>query len=389
MKCKILIPLLCVLPLAVCNAGSVRLWSGDTLKGKISWDPKTGLTITPDPATPGTPVTSTKIDLTKVRDTIFTDPVAPAAPAVPPVPVPPPSQPVGVFLTNGDFIAGVTRDIESPVVKVEAQPVPATSIAWIIFNPIPLDKFPKVAPGHTGAILPGGDFFEGTFAGIQEYRIGINSPLLGPQRFPMDQIAAVVMHDRQPSQALYMVTANNGSSFQTDDLKFDKQGVDFQDPILGPIKLKFWDIKEIAAGSGRFQIITDSDPVATATLGSAAKTPDDFQVQPGADPAAPATLLTRVNIPITYAVPVGLTVFSATIAVPKDSPAGTHFTFAVYGDGRFLIQRSLPIGVGDPPQLFRMELSNVHTISLRVEPSFAGGPDKIYGQWIGPMLFRP
>lgn len=371
----------------MCNAGSVRLWSGDTLKGKIAWDPKTGLTITPDPAAPGVPVSSTKIDLTKVRDAIFVDPDPQAAPAAPDHP---PSQPVGVFLTNGDFVAGNVHDIENPVIKVEAQPVPATGIAWIILNPIPLDKFPKVPPGRTGAVLPSGDFFEGAFAGIQDYRIGINSPLLGPQRFPMDQIAAVIMHDRQPSQALYMVTATNGSSFQADDLKFDKQGINFQDPILGPIKLKFWDIKEIGSGSGRFQIITDSDPVAIAAPGATvAKAPEDFQIVSGTDSTAPATLLTRVNVPVTYTVPAGMTVFTATIAVPKDSPAGTHFTFAVYGDGRFLIQRSLPIGLGDPPQIFKTELSNVHTISLRVEPSFAGGPDKIYGQWTGPMLFRP
>jgi len=165
------------------------------------------------------------------------------------------------------------------------------------------------------------------------------------------------------------------------------QTIPFLSGFLGAFKIKLTDIREIAAGSGRYLVITSVPPMGETAI-SGTNADDPIRVQPATDPGAPDILLTRANFPVSYAVPLGLTVFTSSVSIPKDAPAGTRFTFAVYGDGKFLIQRSLPMAVGDPPQALRAELNNVHAITLRAEPSFPG-MDKVYGQWTGPMLFHP
>ena len=369
MKFKTLITLLCAWPLFVCEAGSVRLWSGEVYKGRVTLE-NNAFAIYPEKGEPA------RVDLSKVRDAVFIEPAGSSAQTLQ----------RGAILINGTYLAGEPRALQEPVVKIESQDVPATSLAWLVLKPIPRDESLKIPQGRTGAILSGGDFFEGAYTGIKEYRIGINSPLLGPQRFDGGEIGAVVMRNIQDTHATYMVAATNGSRFLADDLKIDQQGIVFQDSVLGEKKIKTTDISEIAPGTGRYQSLGTMQP---ADVGAPAgvNAVDTFQLHAG-DDTIPASLVTRANAALSYAIPAGYQVFASNVAVPNDAPAGTRITFAVYGDGKFILQRSPSMAPGDAPQTLRVNLNNLHTLVIRVEPASLGA-ENVSGQWIDPMFLRP
>jgi|GEM_PF-934870 len=362
----------------VCRAGSsVRALNGTTYTGKIDLDTN-GLTITPEQ---GTPV---KVDLANVWSAVFNQPTGTLAD----------SWPQGVFLTNGSFVAGQAKLSVEPVVIGGGtnSTVPSANIAWVLTGPMKFAKFPKTAKGHTGVILPNGDFFEGIYNGINdENRLVINSWLFGPHPFSLNphEMAAAVLRDIPADpESLNEIVMTNGSRYHTDDLKIDPQGVIFHDSILGEVRAKNGEILEIRAGRKRYQFLADLKPV-NVEIPAGVDANTVLKVQPGEGADTLASLLTGANAAVSYAIPAGFTVFSADIAVPKDAVPDTRLTFAVYSDGRFLLMRSPIIALGDKPQTLHIDLgNNVHTLVLRAEAA-APGSGKSAGRWIAPMFVRP
>ena len=371
--------LACLLPVPVCQAASsIKTLNGITYTGKIDLD-NNGLTITPEQ---GTPV---KVDLANVWSAVFNQPTGSLAD----------SWPQGVFLTNGSFIGGqVKLSTEGVVIGSGSNaPVPATNVAWVLSGPMKFDKFPHPAKGHTGVILPNGDFFEGIYNGINdEHRIMINSWMFGPHNFGLNprEIAAAVIRDIPDVESLNEIVMTNGSRYHADDLKIDPQNVVFHDSILGEMRAKNGEILEIRAGRKRYQFLAGLKPVSVeVSAGVDANAAVKAQPGEGTGTDIPASLLTLANAAVSYAIPAGFTIFSADIAIPKDALPDTRLTFAVYSDGRFLLMRSPIIALGDKPQSLHVDLgNNVRTLVIRAEPA-APGSGKSAGKWIAPMFVRP
>lgn len=353
----------CFYPGLICQAGSVRMLNGDTYEGKVTAD-GAGISVTPEHSA------TIKLELANVFDAVLTEHDDSKSDSLPPGTFPP-----GALLTNGSFLCGTVATLDAPTVKLgpASKPftVPTSSIATIVFAPIPHAPIDQPRGGKTGAILPTGDFFVGSFLGMKENKVVINSVLFGPHPFNRgSQIAGVVLRDTQTT-ARYEFTTVDGSRFLANEIQ-NNGGIIISDSILGQVKINSTDIAEIHAGSACYQRVTDLKPLSS---------PTSVRQEPQ------GTLVTAVNVPVTYPVVAGMNGFSCDIAVAKNAPPGARVIFAVYCDGKSVL-RSLPVDSTTAPQSFHVNFGAARNITLRVEP-VAPGSDKVEGNWIEPLLVHP
>jgi len=379
MKSKLLFSISCLCFALTAGAapapGTVRLLSGESYEGKLQL-------VNNQIVVNGQQTGSTTVDLSNVLDAVFHGEHKAKADALPP----------GLRLINGTLIAGQVGPLESTSIKVGEISVLANTVAWVVYAPIPRDSIPKPSPGQTGAVLPSGDFFPGTIGGVQDNRVAINSVLFGPQRFTISakgaksQISALVMHDIQANAGRYEVIAKDGSTYRVDQIGTDKDGISIRDSIIGEVKIKSDNLFEIHLSNTYYQYLTSVRPL-QVTPPNGVDPATALQNQPATD-KDPAALLTLANTSVSYTVQQGFNVFSSSVSVPKDAPPGARFTFAVYGDGKFLLSRSSPASPSDNPQRVRVNTTNVRTITLRMEPASPGFP-AVSGKWAQPMFLKP
>ena len=361
----------CLWPLLVCNAGTVRLFSGEAYEAKIELD-NNGISVTRD-KTP-----SIRLDLNNIVELVFGK--SPATAPCPP----------GVLLVNGSYIPGTPPDMDEASVKIgnPAVTIPATSIARVIYAAMPFEKALQPSTGRTGVILANGDFFAGTFDGVKDKRsVVINSPFFGPQSFLKTIPFALVLRDVQNTPSRFEVIGKD-KRFFVDDLKIDATGISCHDPIAGDIKVVTKDVLVIRAGSSRWQAIADLKP-SSVDAPKGTDPANAVRVLPATEPPElePVSLLTAAQASVSYAVPPGLGFFTCRVVLPKETTPETRFAFVVYGDGRVL-SRSPFMGPGDVPQSFRVSLGLARVITLRVEPA-KPVRQAMFGKWIDPMFLRP
>ena len=372
---------LCFSTMLPCEAGSVRLLSGELHRGKLAIT-DTGLTLTEGNST-------VTFDLANILNANFEESAAAETE----------SHPAGVVLTNGSFVAGITCAFEDLEVKVsdavQSIKVPRSAIAAILFAPAPHATMDRILNGKTGAVLLNGDFFEGDFSGIKDNSVVINSPLFGPHRFGFQnqasasvgiqniQTSAVLIQKIQPQAPGYEIRTKNGSRFLPNDIKIDHDRLNMSDPLLGPVKVSEHHLVEIRAGGGRCQLLTDLKPLSAVTSS-------------GADAAASVSihdegeglraLTTGANVAVSFAIPPKLTVFMCRVTMPQESSSRAPLSFTIYCDGRFVF-RSSQISLGMNPQNLRVNLGTAQRITLRVEPLLPGSGAAV-GKWIEPILLR-
>ena len=354
----LLICLCCFLPILNCHAGTVLLLNGELHSGKVTISDK------------GVMVNNDVFDLANVLVANFAERTDP--PFLPSI---------GVILNNGSFITGLFRSFSEPTFKIgnATQPIafPRSLIAAIVFNPVSRELIPK---GKTGALLPDGDFFEGSFSGIKDNSALINSALFGIHRFQLKtQISAVILHDIQKANPRFEIGTKDGSRFLSNDIKIDRDSFTINDLDLGSIKLNNTDLVEIRAGGGRYQLLTDLKPVVSES--GTASVPISNEGE------GIVSISTGVNVAMTYEIPVGLNVFMCSVALPKDALPSTRVYFAVYCDGRSVF-RSWLSDVTTAPQPIKVNCGTARKLSLRVESGAQGG-GAVVGKWIEPIFIHP
>ena len=359
-------------------AGSVQNFDGTKVTGAVSME--TGqLIVTPNGSPP------MKIDLAELRRVQFVDAL--------PVEV----YARGVLLRNGTRLTGPFTALTDPVVKFDRQKISLSGgeIAWVIYQPF-LPSVIATAPlGKVGALLAGGDFFEGTIKSADEQTAKLLNPIFGPRTLAGNSkdLLALVLRDLRPSLAIFEVRTKDGSLFAADALTFDKSGVSLRHQLYDNLKIEAKDLLEIRAGSGRSQSLT-SLPSPRVEPPPAAKAPPSFAINQTIAGAAfevagttyEKGLESATGVATTWEVPGGFNLFTALIALPADLPPTQRWVFAVYADGR-LITRSAPLTSADPPTPFRARIGLVRHISLRVE-SPTPAPASGSGLWLDPLLIR-
>ena len=365
-------------PCSLLHAGTVELFTGEKHTGTVALD--AGLTLTP---TGGTPL---KFDFGVVLRATLRDGAADQEMVMP-----------GVVLRSGVRAAGPFGTISDPVVPVGRRElkVPGPEIAWVVYDPFPASDASKLPPGKVGALLPGGDFFEGKLRGIEGATVKLLSPIFGPRNFApvRHDLLALVLHDVRVAPAQFEVRLTDGSLLHADALAVDKGALLLRGGLLDGQKIDAPDVAEIRAGAARFQPLATLWPArvtpppgvaADAALGV------DAMIGGGTFTLPDRTLAHYLDAVIggtpVWEVPAGMTVVTGQFVVPPKVAPNYRLVFAVYADGRSVF-RSSPMSISDPPQSFRVTLGAARAVALRVEPHFPSSATGS-GIWIEPTLLR-
>jgi len=353
------------------HAASVLLLNGESYTGKVQFINNQVVVA----AQSGT----VRIDLPQVLDAVFRDDRDQSKAGL---------FPAGVLLTDGSLIAGPVNMAADPI-KIANLTIPMSSVAWVVFQPFARDKITEPASGETGAVLTNGQFFPGTIASVKDNTVAINSALFGPQRFSLQgrgDICALVLRDVQDAGMRYQVFTRTGSVYTVNDIRSENDNVAVTEPTYGNVRINKDDLSEIRVAKGWFEYLAGVKPD-RVDAPAGIKAEDAVQVADNIDDPDGKNVRSAMNAAVTYTVPKGYATFSTGATVPQGAPATARFTFAVYGDGKFLLTRTPLIAPGDAAQHISVLVSNLHTITLRVEPGTVGATG--FGQWVQPMFLRP
>ncbi len=338
---------------ATAHAARIQTFTGDVYEGECDFD--TGLIIRP-PTGPIVKLDYLNVQRARFREGATTDTVAP-----------------GILLKSGSRLACTVGPLSNGPVALPSRgfSIPGTEIAWIVFQPFAFAIAANAPGGKTGALLPGGDFFEGTIKSADGATARVNNAIFGPRTFKDRDALALIVADVKPAPAIFELLTVDGSLYAVDAIAASGAAVMLRHALF-TVKVDPKDIVELRAGPGR--------SIALAELKPARVIPSTgFAAELGG-------FSTTVNTAATWEIPAGMSVLAAQIAVPASVPAINKLTFAVYADGRPVF-RSQPLSSESPPQTIRVVLGAARALSLRVEPHFptnAAGA----GLWTEPTLLR-
>ena len=364
-------------------AASVTLINGVTYQGKISVD--NGLLIAQDSGP------TVKVDFPNILRAQFADSL-PATDQIQP----------GVVLRNGVRLPGAVGSLAEPTMRFARRnlSVSTAEIAWIIYQPFAASLAEKLPAGSLGALLPGGDFFEGTIKSADSDGAKILSPIFGLRTFNVRQkeIMAVLWHEIKLAQgASYEVRTSDGYDFQAEAVAGDHSGLTLRAGSLGTIRIDIKDVTEIRAGGARCLSLTTLKPSRVAAPTGQTALPA-FAVDKGLNDqpltvwgnAVAHGVAAGVGVAATWDLPPGFNSFVAQGGLPPGTDSFAQFAFAVYADGKQVF-RSPPISASDKVTAIQANIATARTLSLRVEPfdaSAAGAAAASSGIWIEPTLLH-
>ena len=215
-------------------AGSVQLLDGTTHEGE--------LTLADGVLVRGS--RSVKVALSNVLVARFKD--EPAAGKYVP----------GVVLTNGTRIAGEFSSLTEPTVRFERKgiQVPSGDIAWAIYQPFEAALAAAIPKAKTGALLAGGDFFEGTCKAADARMAKVLNPIFGPHIFSAasGELHALVLREVKSQAATFEVITSDGSCYLAMEvLVRDATSVVLRHPHYDGLKIDLDDLVEIRAAPAR------------------------------------------------------------------------------------------------------------------------------------------
>ena len=297
----------------------------------------------------------------------------------------------GLLLVNGGRIAGKFSPLGEETVKIEPQKItiPSKEIAWAIFHSLTPALAAQVPRGKTGALLQGGDFFEGKPRGGDVTSARVLSVIFGPRSFSPPELLALVLRNVQPQSAAFDVLTRDGSIYPAlDVLAGDGGDVILRHPLYHGMRVPSAELVEIRASATRFMPIDDIKPTRVdpapnrdaATCFSANRALDSGPLKLGSQ-VVTAGFECATGAAVWWKPPPGPGVFFALVAAGADTPPGQRLTFTVYADGK-LSGRSIPLAAGDPPAVMRCAVPGRESLALRID-----GADGT-GVWAEPMLLR-
>jgi hypothetical protein len=100
--------------------------------------------------------------------------------------------------------------------------------------------------GRAGVLLSNGDFIDGDFRGIETGQVKISSVLLGQRRYDLNRrVAAVLLRDVTPRPAPLEVATHDGSLWRPERLALEQDTMVLSTPLLGEWRLPTDELLEI------------------------------------------------------------------------------------------------------------------------------------------------
>ncbi|MDQ3624907.1 MAG: NPCBM/NEW2 domain-containing protein [Verrucomicrobiota bacterium] len=363
--------------LCLSRAATVETFTGERYTGKLELD--TALIVTPDDAP------TLKLDYMHVRRAQFKD--RPAPDEFPP----------GVVLRSGSRVAGQAGPLTDSVVRFEktSWAVSGAEVAWIVYQPLPPALTAGLPKGQTGALLPGGDFYEGAIRGADTGSAKVNNLIFGLRTFDgrRKELLALIVRELRPPAVSYEIATADGSVYRVDAFDADKSGVTLRHPLFDGYRIDAKEVVEIRADPRHYRSLTALPPPRVAlplTRASATAFAIDKSLGGESLTVAGRSIArgfeATVDTTATWEVPAGMTMLVAQIAVPANVPPINKLVFRVYADGRSVFH-SQPLSSKELPVPVRARLGAVRALSLRIEASFPSSATGS-GIWIEPTLLR-
>jgi hypothetical protein len=320
------------------HAGTVQMMNGTILEGTVSVDG--GLLIKGK--------TVVKVALAQVFIARFVD--APVSN----------EYPTGLVLVNGTRIAGNFTPLGELTVRVEEKGIriPSEEVAWAVYQPFPATLAASIPKGKTGALLRGGDFFEGASKGGDSRSAKVVNSIFGPRTFNAEnkQIHALVQRGIAPQASAFAVHTRDGSRyFALDVTARDATGVILRHPHYDGLQIAAAELVEIRAVPHRIIFLAEREP----SLGR-----DKEAGQAAIFTGSTAKL--GVGKSVTWSLPTSGGTFLARAVVAPETPPGNKLVFVIMVDDR-VVFRSQFIGPGSPPLLLNYAIPAANTVTLRVE----------------------
>jgi hypothetical protein len=360
-------------PLA--HAGSLTTLEGKSFDGTITFDSDNALLISPKNAP------RQRVDIANLLHATFTDQ--------------PPALTRGVLLTSGEAIAAdaITRldDDGARIVRPGgvAVTIAQTDLAAVFFRPVTPDMLKRIPPGHTGAILDNGDFFDGDPAGFDGNRLKISSVLFGIQTFDVTrQARAVILQDATTPDADKIIRLMDGSILLAKTISIADNRLAIDDARLGSVTVSSQNLVDITTGGNAFDALTQLTPSNVDGPPAAFATDNNTT-------GAPLTLLgikaahgigQRPGVSLTWDVAGKYKSMIAEAGVPLGLVPMQRIQFVVLTDGKEVF-RSPPKSSIDYPTAIGVNLTDVKTLTFRVEGADPLAPGAA-GLWADPILVR-
>jgi hypothetical protein len=360
------LPLLaaCCLLLTALHArgGTVITFDGGVHVGEVSFDGTVAVRGTP----------SARLDLRNVLVARFTDEASADE-----------FQP-GLVLTSGTRIAGEFSALGEGPVRFPGKniTIPGGEVAWAIYQPFGSALAVQVPRDKTGALLAGGDFFEGTIKAADAASAKVLNPVFGPRLFDAKrrEFHAVILRAVKPQAAGFEIVTRDGSRYAALDVAVREAGfATLRHSLYDGLKLPLAELAEIRASPTRYLALAARPPskvLSGRERGFSAGASLDGSPLKLAGKSAGRGFESAAGTSVSWAISGG-GVFIARVA----PGAGEKLVFSVHADNRAVFQSS-PLSAGAPPQLIRCAVPAAGTLTLRVE-GIAGT-----GVWSEPVLLH-
>jgi hypothetical protein len=155
-----------------------------------------------------------------------------------------------ILLKGGTLLTGRIISLDRSSLTLSnlgrARVISAVKIARVLFHPRSRKFEHELTPGRRGALLAGGDFFEGEFGSLEKDRLEMSSVLFGHRTFKLgDQVIALALADPSPATAAFTVRTTDGSELCAPFITPGPNAVAFVDPTLGPCRVPVSQLVEI------------------------------------------------------------------------------------------------------------------------------------------------
>jgi regulation of enolase protein 1 (concanavalin A-like superfamily) len=148
----------------------------------------------------------------------------------------------GILFRSGTFLAADVNLLKENTLtytrKGKRQTASNADIARLIYKAVPAELAEKIPADRTGVALASGDFIEGELKEVS-YRVTVSNVVFGPRTFGIKthDVLAIYLKDADAPSLPYVITATDGSVFQSKTIKMSKESVSIEDPNLGPLEL--------------------------------------------------------------------------------------------------------------------------------------------------------
>jgi hypothetical protein len=281
--------------------------------------------------------------------------------------------PPGLVLTNGTRIAGAFTSLTENTVAIEAKALrfAGRDLAWAVYQGFDAALAGQLPAGKTGALLQGGDFFEGKIKSADAKSAKVLNPIFGPRLFgaASREMLAVVLRPVAAQPAAFEVITRDGSHYMAMDLvSRDPGAVILRHPHYDGLRINAADLVEIRAAPWR--VIRPAELKPTRAGESYRKTgADGAPLRIGEQEVSGFNLAGGDSAMWRKTIRGGN--FFARVAAAKEQRGAEKVVFVAEADGRVLF-RSSPVGGDDPPQEIRFAMPPAESIALRVEGGAEG-----------------